>query len=382
MSRAAPVTRVETVERTTIQRDPFAYCAHPHLAVAADGAWLLVFNRVPRRGVILHPPQDPDYRNVLMRSQDEGRSWSAPSVVPDYGWAGVECAGLTALRSGRILLNQWRFEWLPLAVADARGRTDVVRPEELMAGLAASPELDVFVPNGSLATPERNFPWVRGGGDTVVHLSDDGGRSFVATSIIDTGGLSGGYGMRGAVELPDGDILLPLSDVPHYKRLFVVRSRDGGTSWSAPLRVADAPGQEFEEPAPLLLASGRVLMLLRDNGSRILHAVWSDDGGRSWTPPRPTGIEAYPAHLLALPDGRIACIAGRRQPPFGIVAHFSEDGGETWDDDPLALVDDLPTKDLGYPTAALRRNGDLHVVYYAQDTAGITGIHAVTARLR
>lgn len=373
--------RAEVVERSVLHRDPFAYCAHPHLTVAPDGTWLLVFNRVPRRAVILHPPQDPDYRNVLMRSNDEGRSWSAPSAVPDYGWAGVECAGLTALRSGRILLNQWRFEWLPLAVADARGRMDVDRPDKLMAGLAASPELDVFVPDGGIEAPERAFPWARGGGGTVVHISDDGGASFSATAHIDTAPFSGGYGMRGAVELPDGDILLPLSDVPHYKRVFIVRSQDGGMSWSAPRLVAEAPGQEFEEPAPLLLASGRVLMLLRDNGSRILHGVWSDDGGRSWTPPRPTGIAAYPAHLVALPDGRVACIAGQRRPPFGIVAHLSRDGGESWDAEAIALVDDLPTKDLGYPTAALRRNGDLRVVYYAQDTAGITGIHAVTIRL-
>jgi len=380
MTLTTPV-RARVVERRTLHREAHAYCAHPHLAVTADGTWLLVFNRVPRRDLILHPPQDPDYRNVMMRSRDEGRTWSAAGVVPDYGWSGVECAGLTVLRSGRVILNQWRFEWLPLAVAEARGRTDVERPERLMAGLATSPELDAFVPIGLTSTAAAAFPWVRGGGETAAHLSDDGGASFFATVRIDTAPFSGGYGMRGAVELADGDILLPLSDVPHYRRLFVVRSSDGGQSWSAPALVADGAAHEFEEPAPLLLASGRVLMLLRDNLSRILHAVWSDDGGRSWTPPRPTGIEAYPAHLVALADGRIACVAGRRRPPYGILVHLSADGGETWDARPVTLVDDLPTKDLGYPTAALRANGDLHVVYYAQDRDGLTGIHSVTARL-
>jgi len=47
--------------------------------------------------------------------------------------------------------------------------------------------------------------------------------------------FSGGYGMRGAAELPNGDLLLPLSDVPHYRRIFVVRSSDGGESWSWPI---------------------------------------------------------------------------------------------------------------------------------------------------
>ena len=89
------------MDHQTIHRDPHAYCAHPHLAVAANDNWLLVFNQSRRRAGVLHPPQDPLYCNVLMRSADEGRSWSAPSVVPGFGWQGVECAGLTPLRSGR-----------------------------------------------------------------------------------------------------------------------------------------------------------------------------------------------------------------------------------------------------------------------------------------
>jgi len=41
----------------------------------------------------------------------------------------------------------------------------------------------------------------------------------------------------------------------------------------------------------------------------------------------------------------------------------------------------LPTKDLGYPTAALRHNGDLVVVFYARDADGVTGLHSLTVRL-
>ncbi|MBB3773445.1 hypothetical protein FHS55_004082 [Angulomicrobium tetraedrale] len=372
--------RAEIVPRGTLHREVDAYCAHPHLAVAADGSWLLVFNRVPRRKLILHPPQDPDYRNVMMRSSDEGASWSPPSVVPDYDWSGVECAGLTVLRSGRVLLNQWRFEWLPLERARALGRADAVMPGALFADLAASPELDAFTPAALAGEAERAFPWARGGGRTVVHLSDDHGRSFHATRAIATAPFSGGYGMRGAVETMGGDILLPLSDVPHYRRIFVVRSRDGGENWSPPVLVAEGEGHEFEEPAPLLLPSGRILLLLRDNATRQLHAVHSDDDGHHWSAPRPTGIGAYPAQMIRLADGRLAAVAGRRAPPFGIVLHLSQDEGESWSE-PVALVDDLATKDLGYPTLGLRANGDLVVVYYAQDAAGLTGIHSVTVRL-
>ncbi|WP_158554781.1 sialidase family protein [Methylovirgula sp. 4M-Z18] len=371
-------TKVHVSERRALHCETFAYCAHPHLAVAADGTFLLVFNRAPRRSITLHPPQDPEYRNVLMRSSDEGRSWSAPAVVPDYDWSGVECAGLTALRDGRILLNQWRFEWLPLPLARAIERHDLVMPDALMRDLVVSPELDVFAAGGEAA--HQACSSARGGGVCAVHCSDDGGRSFCHTARIDIAPFSGGYGMRGAIELPDGDILLPLSDVPHYRTVFTVRSSDRGARWSKPQLIAKGAGHAFEEPAGLLLPSGRVLVILRDNVSRVLHSIASDDHGANWSAPVPTGIEAYPAHLLALPSGVIACAAGRRAAPFGIVLHLSDDDGHSWGP-PLTLIDDLPTKDLGYPTLARRANGELFVVYYARDAEGVTGIHSLTVRL-
>jgi BNR repeat-like domain len=165
--------------------------------------------------------------------------------------------------------------------------------------------------------------------------------------------------------------------VPHYRNVFIVRSRDGGEHWSAPEPIAVAEGHAFEEPAPLLLQSGRLLMLLRDNGTRFLHLVRSEDGGRSWTTPAVTGIVDYPAHLLELPDGRIACVAGRRVPPFAITLYVSDDGGKTWPADrPLMVRSGLPNKDLGYPTMALTRNGGLFIAYYGQDASGVTGIEA------
>jgi hypothetical protein len=371
--------RATIVERRTLHRERFAYCAHPHLAVAADGGWLLVFNRAPRRNMILHPPQDLDFRNLLMRSEDEGRTWSAPAAAPNYDWSGVECAGLTALRSGRVVLNQWRFEWLPLPLAKASGRADVVMPDRLFADLAVSPELDAFDADAACA-PAVMFPWARGGGVTAVHVSDDGGRTFAATRFIDVRPFSGGYGMRGGVELADGEILLPLSDVPHYRRIFTVRSKDAGESWGPPQLVAEGEGHKFEEPSTLVLPSGRLLILLRDNATRILHCIMSDDAGRTWSAPRPTAIEGYPAHLLRLADGRFACAVGRRRAPFGIVLHLSDDG-EQWVGGAVALIDDLPNKDLGYPAMGQRKDGDLVVVYYAQDSQGLTGVEMLTARL-
>jgi hypothetical protein len=361
------------VDHRLIHSDPYAYSAHPHL-VATAGDWLLVFTQSRRRAGVLHPPQDPLFSNILVRSSDEGRSWSTPTVVPDFGWQGVECAGLTPLSSGVVLLNQWRFHWHTLAWAEAHlPPRDYTRPEALMGSSAMASELGEWTPDQ--ATISEQFPWARGGGETWVHRSTDGGRTFPLSTRIDTHPFSGGYGMRGGIET-GGEIVLPLCDVPNYRAVFTVRSRDGGESWTMPARVAEGEGHAFEEPAPLLLRSGRIIMLLRDNVTRILHMVRSDDGGLTWSTPQPTGVSDYPADLIELSDGRIAAVAGRRRPPYGITLYLSQDGGERWSAERPAFVrSGLPNRDLGYPTLALRSDGSLFVAYYAQDEDGVTGIH-------
>lgn len=366
-------------EHRPVLRDEHGYIAHPHLIRLRDEL-LLVCNWAPRRRFVLHPPEDPLYLNLLLRSGDGGRSWSAPVVAPAYGWNGVECAGLTDLGGGRVLLNQWRFDWLTLDAALGRPDAAVLAfPEQLVAAhLASSEHEDSGL---SVATARQLLPWVRGAGRTWLHRSEDGGRTWAHSLQIDTGPFAGGYGMRGGVVLPDGAIILPLGDVPAYRRVFALRSEDGGSTWSPAVPLAALPDRLFEEPAPLLLRSGRLLVLLRENRSKSLWQTWSDDGGLSWAEPQPTGIDGYPAHLLQLPDGTLVCTYGFRRPPYAIRAALSTSQGAHWTTRaPIEIRAGLPGRDLGYP-CTVRREDDLLTLYYARDGEGITGLHATSWRL-
>lgn len=372
---------VAEAEHGVVLRDEHAYVAHPHLIRNGRGELLLVCNWAPRRAFVLHPPEDPLYLNLLLRSGDDGLTWSPPAVAPAYGWNGVECAGLTDLGGGRVLLNQWRFAWHTLdAARGLQGRDGLALPEQLAVAHLASGEHE---PGPlTVAAAEHLMPWARGPGRAWVHRSDDGGRTWAGGVELDTAPLAGGYGMRGGVVLPDGALLLPLGDAPGYRAVHAFRSTDGGQGWRHLAPAAERPGRRFEEPAPLLLASGRVLLLLRENRSKSLWRTWSDDGGASWAEPEPAGIDGYPAHLCRLPDGRLLCSFGFRRAPFAIRAALSEDQGRTW---PSGAIRDvrsgLPGRDLGYPCTLPCADGRLLSVYHARDGQGVTGVHATRWRL-
>lgn len=363
-----------------VHRDEYSYCAHPHAAVATDGTWLVVFNRSPRRAFVLHPPEDPLFRNVIIRSRDRGKTWSAPQVVPGYDYSGTECAGLTVLRNGTVLLNQWRFDWYPLDLA--RGLADQSRlsyPAQFMRGWLTSPEHEVS--HLAHVPPENLAPWVRGGGNTFVHASRDHGASFPITVPIAAAPYSGGYGMRSAAELDDGSVVLLLSDIPNYRQVFAVRSIDGGSSWQAPILAAACDGHEFEEPAIAVCRDGRLLAVLRDNISRHLHQIESVDGGLTWSLPRKLDITGYPAHLLRLADGRLLMTYGFRQPDYGIRAVMSESDGASWNTDAtIRIRGGMRNRNLGYP-ATIGSDGELISFYYGEDETGCTCIMSTSWRI-
>jgi len=105
---------IKVLSKKILFKDAHSYLAHPFCAQIDADRWILVFNQTVRREVILHPPEDPRYYNMISISNDEGQTWSTPLVSPNFDWHGVECASITVLKSGRLLLNQWQFDWLTI----------------------------------------------------------------------------------------------------------------------------------------------------------------------------------------------------------------------------------------------------------------------------
>ncbi|WP_141721898.1 sialidase family protein [Micromonospora citrea] len=160
--------------------------------------------------------------------------------------------------------------------------------------------------------------------------STDDGRTWTTSKVYDFPNNSGAIGTQ-LVPLPDGTLLMGM----HYETntesaTQVIRSTDGGRTWSAPTLDVPAPfavGPRIPDPDnsgdPLRNAS-LPLLAARPN-SQVVDAVWqsqaadgtfhvdhsrSTDGGRNWSAPirvdkTPTGSAAVPVVAVA-EDGTVA----------------------------------------------------------------------------
>jgi len=167
------------------------------------------------------------------------------------------------------------------------------------------------------------------------------------------------------VTLPDGTVLLSYYvsySETRKSAAFVARSRDDGRTWVDTATIAEDGG----EVALCHLGEGRLIAMLRRER---LYQADSDDGGYTWSEPRPVTDEMeFPGDVIKLRDGRLLLTYGRREPPYGIQGMISHDEGKTWDtDNKLLLVGDSGTHDCGYPCSVQREDGTIVTVYYASD---------------
>jgi sialidase-1 len=149
----------------------------------------------------------------------------------------------------------------------------------------------------------------------------------------------------------------------------VCDSADDGRSWrwlsDIPARPGDDPSQ-YHELHAVDAGGGRIVVHIRNHNPRNADETLqceSSDGGKSWTSPRATGVWGLPSHLLRLRDGRLLMTYGYRRSPFGIQARTSADRGATWTA-PITLTADGAGGDLGFPSTVELTDGRLLTVWY------------------
>lgn len=153
----------------------------------------------------------------------------------------------------------------------------------------------------------------------------------------------------------------------------VLRSTDGGESWSAGSdiiypdeisRVSPGAAGGLCEPATVVLADGRIMALVRTVGNE-LYKTYSSDNGLSWESPRPSGLTAHntPAALWKLDNSSDVLVAWNNSPiardPLTVA--LSNDGGKTWSQPKIIVKTGGPQ--ASYPSVIQAKDGTMIVVW-------------------
>ncbi|MEA3408250.1 MAG: sialidase family protein [Chloroflexota bacterium] len=359
------------ISSQVICKQPGRYIGWPTIGRMPDGELLVVFSGDRDAHVC------PFGKTFLVRSEDDGQTWSDPELINDTPLDDRD-AGICVCVDGTVVVSWFTshyeeevyMRWAPPG-EESRWRK---RIRAVSAGDIRRWAGDT-VADGRYALGY----WIR--------RSTDGGHTWEDPLRVPCSAP------HGPIALSDGRLLFVGIDGVQGRderegSILAAESCDQGRTWSVIGRVNMYPEYGGEDPAGYAylcephvveVAPRRLLAMARyeerprpqDGMRSVLWQFTSDDGGRTWTEPRPTEIVGKPPHLIRLQDGRLLVTYGYRHPPYGQRACLSADGGEHWDyDNEIVLRDDAPSGDLGYPASVQLDDGTLLTVYYQQERPG------------
>lgn len=337
--------RIERPEALATARHFGMTCQHygwPGITRTHDGDLLVTASERIRH-------VDPFGREVIVRSSDNGRTWSAPEVIFDSLSDDRDCA-VNTLADGTVVATWFTH--------------DAWRSSRRMIELW-QPLLDRLTPDTLLGLSRG---WLR--------RSHDGGRTWEDAVYPTPVGQH-----AGPAPLADGDLLYcGMSDRSRFEhsRFIATRSSDGGRSWRIVGEIDAGPREydesnekwrsSFNENHCLEVEPGHIVCALRTHREpRHVYITHSHDGGQTWGVPRDIGVYGFPAKLAKLADGRVVCVFGdrRAEPRQAIRAVISRDGGETWDTDHVLTIREFDhPADMGYPSLIELGQGELLCIYY------------------
>lgn len=341
-----------------IYQDDKFYSSFPSIVRRPDGELLVAFRRAPERrafGEASTSHTDPNSYLVLVRSHDDGKTWTqSPELIYANPFGGSQDPCMVQLRNGSILCSS--YGWA------------------LLNGDAAKK-----LPHASWY---GNFVFL--GGYSL--RSEDGGHTWKdpvyppATPDESAFGLFGkpvpAYNRGALCEGKDGRLYWVVASTarsqPGKSGTHLLISADHGSTWTYACPVASDDNVGFNETSLYETPRGELVAFMRTDGFNDHTAIArSKDHGKSFQQWKDAGFQGHPHYALRLPDKRVLLIYGYRHAPFGVRARVLDAECERVESAPeIVLRDDGGNSDLGYPWATMLSKRRALVVYYFNKANG------------
>ena len=350
--------RAEILWTKPLCKESGRYIGWPTLGKAPNGDLLAVFSGDRDAHIC------PWGKVQMVRSADGGKTWSAPETICDSSIDDRD-AGILLLDDGTLLLSWFTSVAYRSAIRDRAKLDPASRQWQwLLHDETISPELE----------KEQLGAFTR--------RSTDGGRTWeppVRTPCSSP---------HGPIQLRDGRLLYvgKSGDADHADlgpgvgKIVAAESTDRGRSWRL---IGEVPFPEginvlrmCHEPHAVETDDGRIVAQIRyecpwmPDGPHESIQTESADGGRTWSEPRPVGLDGFPPHLLRLADGALLSVFGRRTGELGEYACLSDDQGRTWDVANEIRLAGHWSADIGYPSSVQLPDGTILTAYYQSEREG------------
>ncbi|MGI8955824.1 MAG: sialidase family protein [Chthoniobacterales bacterium] len=318
-------TRALIPNLTTVTGGPYPRATDPVAGIDLNG----------RAFLNTEAATDPNFNTgiiLVSRSLDGGTSFGSPAVVfqpannndfPDKPWMAINTFPDTA-NVGRILVTWTLFgpgSASPIlrSYSDDHGVTWSPALAIHSANLSAQGSQPVYLPDGRLAIVYWNFQGANGGEEIDMVLSNDGGTSFGAPTLVTPVTRYTPASIRSGTFLPSattdrtsGNLFVVYQgfDAAFNPRVLFTKSTNAGATWSAPIAITDNPNTGVFNPAISASPDGQTLTVSfydqRDSGGNTflcnLYLAQSVDGGATWQPNIRLTSETTDASLAPLTD--------------------------------------------------------------------------------